>query len=162
MLQRIQSIYLLLAVACSVFCMCMPIGYFNYDDGGEVARAASLYNLCVSVPSAEGDGQFAHTFTPWVALFVVLALVATMHTLAIFLFKRRALQMRLTNLANLVIIGYYIAGVVFVLMANNGSGTSFRPTIWCALPLVALIFGYMAFRAILKDEMLVRSLDRLR
>lgn len=161
MLQRIQSIYLLLAVVCAVLCMCMPIGYFNYEDGAEVARAASLYNLYASVPS-EVVGQFEHTFTPWVALFVVLALVATMHTLAIFLFKRRALQMRLTNLANLVLIGYYIAGVVFVLMANNESGTSFRPTLWAALPLVALILGYMAFRAILKDEMLVRSLDRLR
>ena len=38
----------------------------------------------------------------------------------------------------------------------------FRPQVWASIPAINAILLYLAFRGILRDEMLVRSLDRLR
>lgn len=53
---------------------------------------------------------------------------------------------------------------------RSASGEIVRPPIWtgllltlaCALPLVCLLFTWLALRAIFRDEMLVRSLNRIR
>lgn len=160
MIQRIQTIYLVLAVVAVVLCMCNPIGVFRAADATPLA---TLYNLWLSVDFA---GKISHVVMPWVALFALLAFVATMLTFSIFLFKKRALQMRVVNFSMLILVGYYLSAVGLIVFFNQQQGlqtwTGFRPSVWMGLPLVALIFSYMAFRAILKDEMLVRSLDRLR
>ena len=72
--------------------------------------------------------------------------------------------MRLLNFGLIVLILYYLVAVVFIYIALRGDSPciGFRPTVWAALPIVAVILGYLAFRAILRDELLVRSLDRLR
>ena len=101
---------------------------------------------------------------PWPVLFTLLTLVASILMFDIFLFKKRALQMRLLNFGLIVLILYYLVAVVFIYIALRGDSPciGFRPTVWAALPIVAVILGYLAFRAILRDELLVRSLDRLR
>ena len=50
----------------------------------------------------------------------------------------------------------------FYLSEAFQSAVSFKVTVWASLPFVSLILLYLAFRGILKDEKLVRSLDRLR
>lgn len=160
MIQRIQTVYLLLAVVCVVLGMCHPVGVFRAADSTPLA---DLYNLWVST---ELDGVVAHTVLPWAGLFGLLALVASLLTIDIFLFKRRAFQLRLVNFSMLILVGYYIALIGFVLYFNHQNGlelfTALRPSVWAALPLVALILCYLAFRGILKDHLLVKSLDRLR
>lgn len=157
MIQRIQTIYLLLCIACIVLCMCNPVGYLDLQDG----TSDTLYNLWVS--RQEEDG-IRHLIMPWPVLFILLTLVASILMFDIFLFKKRALQMRLLNFGLIVLILYYLVAVVFIYIALRGDSPciGFRPTVWAALPIVAVILGYLAFRAILRDELLVRSLDRLR
>lgn len=160
MIQRIQTLYLVLAIVTVVLCMCNPIGIFRAADSTPLA---TLYNLWLSV---DMNGNVSHVVMPWVSLFALLALVATMLTMSIFLFKRRALQMRVVNFSMLLLVGYYLAAVGLVVVFNQQQGlqtwTGCRPTFWFGLPLVAIILSYLAFRGILKDELLVRSLDRLR
>jgi hypothetical protein len=45
---------------------------------------------------------------------------------------------------------------------GEGLVGEFRPKVWAAVPAINSILLYLAFRGILHDEMLVRSLDRLR
>ena len=160
MIQRIQTVYMVLAIVCVVLGLCNPIGNIVAGDGG----SATLYNLWLSL--TDEAGATAHVVMPWVALFALLVLVATILTVAIFLYKKRALQMRIVNFSMLILVGYYLAGVAFLLL-NNYDGeqslmSAFRPTVWTAMPFVSIVFSYLAFRGILKDQLLIKSLDRLR
>lgn len=80
----------------------------------------------------------------------------------IWLFTRRALQMRLASFSMILLVAWYIAyGIISYLFCTELQA-SWRPHWSAALPAAALILLYLAFRGIMKDEMLVRSLDRLR
>lgn len=160
MIQRIQTVYLLLSIVCLVLCLCNPVGTITATDGA----SATMYNLWLSLTNPV-TGTVDHVVMPWAALFGLLVLTATLQTVAIFLFKQRALQMRTVNLSMLFLIGYYIAAVTFLFISkyeDQSLLSAYHPTIWAALPLVALVFSYLAFRGILKDHLLVKSLDRLR
>jgi drug/metabolite transporter (DMT)-like permease len=68
--------------------------------------------------------------------------------------------MRTLVFCMILLVGYYAYFVFFVFM-NKVDG-SFTPSVTAALPFVCIVLDYLAFRGILKDELLVRSLDRLR
>ena len=151
MIQRIQSLYLLISAILGVVCLSMPLGQFLTAHSEPYAQ---LYNLWVK--SLETG---SHSFAPW-ALFALLLIATSLTFLDIFLYKHRALQMRMLSLCMILLVGYYAYLVFFVYM-YKGDG-SFIPSVTAALPFVCIVLDYLAFRGILKDEMLVRSLDRLR
>lgn len=151
MIQRIQTVYLLLVAVCAVVCLSMPVGHFH-QDGIEVAE---FYNLWLSM----ADGS--KVFSPW-AMFALLLLVALVPFVAIFLFKRRMLQVRLSVFSGLILIGYYIVFGTFVYVFKSRYDADFTMNWTVAFPAVALILDYLAFRNIMKDELMIRSLNRLR
>ena len=156
MIQRIQSLYLLLATVLTVVCMSNSIGHFVSKDGEVLG---TLYNLFYTDLRDANTSTF---FTPW-ALFVILLVVATLIFLNIFLFKHRALQMRICSFCMILLVGWYAAYAAFAwFLSGVIEADSFRVGVWASLPCVSIILLYLAFRGILKDEKLVRSLDRLR
>lgn len=177
MIQRIQTLYLALASLLCVACSCLPIGTFVNVDG---ELRGTLYNLWVHIP-AQGpvgstlqtatteagelvlaqDVAGQHVLAPW-ALFAVLVLVAAGLAFDIFLWRTRLVQSRLAMLCCILIIGWYAVYVAFAFILGERFDSHFHPTPWAAFPAIACIFSFLAFRAILKDEALVRSLDRLR
>lgn len=157
MIQRIQSLYLMLATILMVVCMSNCIGYFIAEDGDGLGK---LYNL-VYITLEDGVKSASH-FTPW-ALFAILLIASTLTFLDIFLFKYRALQMRICSFCMILMVGWYITYAVFAwIILGVLEADSFRVGFWASLPCVCIILLYLAFRGILKDEKLVRSLDRLR
>jgi hypothetical protein len=80
----------------------------------------------------------------------------------IFKFKNRILQMKLA-IINIVVV--FILGALIFYNAWSGSkllsGDSYL-TLYFIFPFIAVILIYMAYRAIKKDELLVRSIDRIR
>ncbi|MBP5770099.1 MAG: DUF4293 domain-containing protein [Bacteroidaceae bacterium] len=176
MIQRIQSVYLVVAALLCIACLCLPIGQFTDASGDTIS---TLYNLWVHIPYAgpvgstittapvDGEPVLAevaagqHLFTPW-ALFALLVIIATGLLFSIFLYRTRLVQSRLAMLCCILLIGWYAAYVAFSFMLEARFNADFSPTPWAAFPAIACIFSYLAFRAIVKDEALVRSLDRLR
>ena len=151
MIQRIQSVYLLLVAVCAVVCLCMPVGRFHQDGIG----VAEFYNLWLTM----ADGS--RVFSPW-AMFALLLVSAVSAFVAIFLFKRRMVQVRLSVFSSLLLVGYYIVFGVFVYVFKSRYAADFTLNWTMASPAVALILDYLAFRNIMKDELMIRSLDRLR
>ncbi len=98
---------------------------------------------------------------PW-ALTAIMGLTAVMELLDIFLFKRRALQMRICTFCIILLVCWYAVLVAFAYILGDGLVGAFRPQFWAAIPAINAILLYLAFRGILHDELLVRSLDRLR
>ena len=153
MIQRIQTIYLFLAFAFCIGCLCTPIAHFIVNEG--MGRTVDMYNLWLVE-----EGKHLFYYCP--VMFGILAITTVLVFFDIWLYKHRALQMRLAVFSMILIVAWYIAYGIISHMLCGEPGVTWRPHWTAALPAVAFILLYLAFRGILKDEMLVRSLDRLR
>ena len=96
MIQRIQSVYLLLVTVLLVVAICMPVGQFIGADG---VTAHVFKPLGVAL----ADGGFQSTW----GLFGILLLSALVAFCTIFLFRNRMLQIRMTIFSSILLIGYY-------------------------------------------------------
>lgn len=145
MLQRIQSIFLLLASG-SFFAL-FGVDFASSSKPSEGLFSDQLYNVL--------DNPILIGLT---ALGGVIALIS------IFLFKNRPLQLRLGYI--LIIISILLALVAGLLVFNEQSelapNTTIDDGLGIYLPLIALIGAILANRYIKKDSKLVKSMDRLR
>ena len=157
MIQRIQSLYLLLATVLTVVCMGSAIGYYFSEDG---ERVGQLFNL---VCRSYGVEDSSHHGSTW-ALFVILLIESTLSFFNIFLFKHRVLQMRICTFCMILLVGWYAVYGFYAwyFIDSFQAEVTFRVALKASLPCVSLILLYLANRGIMKDEKLVRSLDRLR
>lgn len=150
MIQRIQTLYLLLVVILgTLLCFFSPVQF--------LAQGATEYISLM-------------TFSKWPLAIITLA-IPMLALVNIFLFKHRLLQVRLNIMNVIFCLGYYAVLVLYIVFALKGYeqigdvnllGAEKYLTIWAAFPLVNLILIMMATRRVLKDEALVRAADRLR
>lgn len=136
MLQRIQTIYLLLAALTS---------------GGLIF----VFNLW---ENAAGEPVYAQDDYSIMLFFLISALLSLV---TIFLFKNRKLQFvlgRVNILLNLILLGLF---VYWSLMVPGESNIS-EKGIGMLIPVISIVFLVLANKAIKKDEDLVKSVDRLR
>lgn len=155
MIQRIQTLYLLGIVALMVAALFTPLAYF--------VAGTEVYELFAFSLKPEGTTEAGQS-TMYMGIIVALATLLPLVT--IFLYKNRMLQIRLCAVELVLLAGaeifmaiyYYLSNRMFSMMEFHTQG--FRIAI--IFPIVALILDYLALRAIFKDEMLVRSLDRIR
>jgi hypothetical protein len=150
MIQRIQTLYLLLTTALLIASLCLPYGAFVSNEG--------IVYLFSPLQLSAIDQQ---THSTW-ALFLLLLLAAVIACGTIFLFKNRGLQMRMCIFNIVLLVGYYIVFLVFLFVFKSQLDASFRLQWAICLPLVSGILLFLAFRAIGKDENLVKAADRLR
>lgn len=150
MIQRIQTLYLLLVVILgTLLCFFSPV-QFLMPEGTEYISLMP--------------------FNKW-ALAAITVAIPVLALVTIFLFRRRLLQSRL-NITNVVLcLGYYAMLALYIafivkgyepLADNTLLGAEWYLSVWAAIPLVNIVLIMMATRRILKDEALVRAADRLR
>ena len=109
------------------------------------------------------DGETLH-HTIYLGILLVAACLLPLIT--IFLYRRRMLQIRLCCVEMVLLLGcvvmegayYYLGRRVVSDLAFHTQG--FKPAI--ALPIVCLLFAYLAAKAIFRDELLIRESDRIR
>lgn len=153
MIQRVQTIYLFAAFVLCIGCLCTPVAHFMVNESMETV---DMYNLWL----VSEEGRHVFSFCP--VLMGILVIASALVFLDIWLYKRRALQMRVATFCMILLVAWNIAYAVICYLLITEMQADWRPHWTAALPVVALILLYLAFRGILKDEMLVRSLDRLR
>jgi hypothetical protein len=156
MLQRIQSLYMVIAVVASAMLFFFPVAKYNHDVQGTYVLFVSGLKYMIEPPIIV---NFWLTFP--MLLFTVLSILLTI--VAIFIFKKRMIQLWMVNISFLLNITLII--LVFLYYTSHfekqlNTLASYQFGIF--LPIVSLICLVMASRAIRKDEALVRSSDRLR
>jgi len=155
MLQRIQTIYLLLTVILTSLMFFLPIAGLQNVQEGIIYELnyKGLFEL-----NASGSTFVANVWM-LTALMVMIPLLAL---ITIFLFKKRFLQIRLIVFNIVLMAGYY--GMLFIYLWQYGKSLSAKlfVEIPSAFPLVCIILNILAIRAIGRDEALIRSLNRLR
>lgn len=149
MIQRIQTIFLLLVTGLLVASMCLPVGYFIGAD-------AAQYTFMPAGIAVKG--QFHSTW----GVLAVLLLSMIISFATIFMYRNRMLQIRMTIFCSVLLVGYYLAFLAFMFMLKSDLEASFRISWALCLPLVAIILNYLALRAIGRDEVMVKAADRLR
>src|SRR5215831_9073885 len=141
MIQRIQTIWLVIAAACAFGTYWFPIYKGNLAAGTE-----KLLILPDQFP-----------------LFLLIFGLGVLAAIIIFLFKKRNLQYRLCIIGVLVSVAVVIleySGTESFKQENNFQSGSYQ--IGAFLPILMIILFILAARAIRKDEKLVKSVDRLR
>ena len=99
-------------------------------------------------------------------LGILAALSCLLGAVAIFLYKRRLLQLRLCIVQMVLLVGVEVMMAVYYFLsyrffaAYEFHAQHMRVAI--VFPLICLVLDYLAARAIFRDEVLVRSLDRIR
>jgi len=158
MIQRVQSIYLGLAIVCGILTFFLPFAHFY---SGDVKLAEYVFTGVLNVQSEtfESSGPFSFP------AFIFSSLMILLPSVSLMMYKKRPVQMRLVRLGFLVSLGF----IVYLLFASDKiNETVFEGSadvLYHAgfyMPVISLVFYFLALRGIKKDEALVKSLDRIR
>ncbi|MCX6224317.1 MAG: DUF4293 domain-containing protein [Bacteroidia bacterium] len=153
MIQRIQTIYLLISLIAWKLLFIFPVIGFTNGAGG-----AWMLLFIDGIKEAESG----KTVLRAIPMTILLVLVEALALIAVRSYRRRAFQLRVTvfnmmlQLLSYVIIALYAFQGKYFLHATPGL------LIWTAMPLVAGFCSYLAFRGIRRDILLLRAQDRLR
>jgi hypothetical protein len=145
MIQRIQTVYLLLVLAISCMLFFAPSYFPFYHFWGKLP----LLNLFI-----ETD-----------CLIPIDGVICLVCIAAIFTFKRRKVQKNICRALILLELVYLGAGFVYVMqhVMQHGAKIDFHLFgLGVVLPVISIIFIVLAVYRINKDEELIRSMDRLR
>ncbi|MEE0950924.1 MAG: DUF4293 domain-containing protein [Paludibacteraceae bacterium] len=160
MIQRIQTLYLLLVVALGITLCFVPVVQFVTPEDAEVVRAWELTALGMTettvteLPAIELNGLWG--------LLLASVLIPVLALVDIFLYNKRLLQARLNIFTIMLCLGYYGVLAIYIYLAKMVIDVDVYVMGWACLPLVCLVLTVMATRRILKDEAMVRAADRLR
>ncbi len=151
MIQRIQSIYLLLTVICYTIILFFPIATINDN---------SFYSVW-SINDNLGN-IIAKTY--YLGLMAII--ISILSIASIFSFRKRFVQSKICSVLYIFILLFLVLMFYIYpeLLLNKTLGDNFsmKYSYIAILTIIPIIFVWLANRAIIKDEKLVRSADRLR
>ncbi len=149
MLQRIQTLHLLVVAALSGVMFFLPLMWFANEGDQVYMTALKLLVADVAIGS-----------TP-IYLPILIGAATLLPLVTLFLFKRRMLQIRLCAVEAVLLVGILaMEAMLYFGPQNSLDAGALQPASFA--PVAALLFLWLAARAIFRDELLVRSLDRIR
>ena len=152
MIQRIQTIFITLAVAMMALLFLRPMSLLGIEPVSENVVESSVL----------ADGNFSIDDNS--VVLVLVALTMALLIISIFLFRNRMLQIKV-NWISIFLIGLIIILSIIFFWQDYQSlaeNTHILPHFGYGLIILAITFILLAIRYIRKDENLVRSSDRLR
>lgn len=144
MLQRVQSLLLLGVALISLILIYIPIYEEVPLTTGEVE----------TVPIPIGISRSA-------ILLLINAATGILAFFAIFLYKRRNIQVRVSNLT-ILLTSIFIALLFFMVDATSADSHRIKYLTGAYLPFIQVLLSFLATWFIKKDDELVKSADRLR
>lgn len=144
MIQRIQSVFFLLAALTSALLFVLPI--YTIDLGG-VSTAYRITN----------HAHYSLILSMLAGLTIGLPLAT------IFQYKKRPLQVTLGRINQLALVALLAVAVFSFDSARNEAAQAITGvSVGMFLPIAAIAFTILAIRGVKKDEALVRSSERIR
>ena len=161
MIQRVQSIFLLIAIIIPIVLIFIPLGYVDTDLARYVYNSISLKEM---IPDGASVIRLYY-------LAFCLFMTSALSAIALFTYKNRVKQMQIVSitmiifLVTLLLILWICPDVIF--KKFFGARMEDFTFIFNTVPLLILIVIeavclFFANRFIKKDEELVKSADRLR
>jgi hypothetical protein len=157
MIQRIQTIFLILVILLGVIAFLFPIMSFT---GEGLTYTMNLYKTIAG-------NDMSNILYKNMGVGAMQGIVQLVALVAILLFKNRSLQIKIGKLI-ILLIAFQIAAIVMYsdtiksLMDVSPEDVVISFKFGAVLPVISLICAYLAVYFIRKDDKLVRSADRLR
>lgn len=159
MIQRIQSLFLLVIALSGIVFLFTPILEIINNESFYTMDAFNVFEM---------DNNAKNPLKSNIGLAVMSIIITLLSSIIIFLYKNRPLQIKLSKLL-ILLLALELAALFFY----NDAAKSFlsEPTneniiisykIGVVIPIISIVFAYMTIRFIKKDDELVRSADRLR
>ncbi|MDR2383655.1 MAG: DUF4293 domain-containing protein [Prevotellaceae bacterium] len=139
MIQRIQTLYIFIVIVLQSVLLSTNIAKSVDPSGNEIIYKTMENFLLAALAS----------------------LTALIPAISMFLYKKRILQMRF-NIFNSILLVALQGFIVYYIVSYLNSGVSFVFMLQSVFPVISLILSILAIRNILKDELLIKSLHRLR
>jgi hypothetical protein len=155
MIQRIQSVYLLLTIILSSLFLKGDFLKFINTGGSEITM-----NLSGAwQQTAGGEPELILRYFVLSAIIIIIPFISVA---AILTFRKRRLQMGITTL--LIVSAVVFAGLLiyYGIYLSGKYKAEILPGFKSVIPLLILVLSILAFRGIKKDETIVKSYDRLR
>ncbi|WP_321345959.1 DUF4293 domain-containing protein [uncultured Draconibacterium sp.] len=147
MIQRIQTLFILAAG--------MLIGSLYLQKFADI-----IVNDQLHIFNAFGIFKEAELLFSGLPLMILIGIIAVLHLVVLFLYKKRILQIRILAFTIILMLGLFGLFFYFTYASFEEVKVAFKVAV--ALPIASVILDWLAIRAIGKDEALVRSLDRIR
>lgn len=157
MIQRKQTIYLLLSIIAMILTAVFPIAKFY----GDFYYVLKIFSFSAFPETLETSLNFSFNL-PMTALWIA---IVALNVLTIFIYKKRTTQIKLVNvslaflIALIALIFFYYAPVI---EKNFNVNVEYAKNIGIYMPIISFVCMLLANRGIKKDEELVKSLDRIR
>ncbi len=155
MIQRIQSIYLFLAIVAAALMFFFPLAEF-YGDSNFILY---IYEIQFSDP----DPTLALSPYFLMPLMGSVILIILLSFIALFSYKNRKRQLIIIKIAmglTLVLLAGYFFGYMSLLEKNVGNMPQYEFASF--MPAAVFLFLLLATKGIQKDAKLIKSMDRLR
>jgi hypothetical protein len=159
MIQRVQSLFLVVAVVCLVAALFFPV-WQKLDTKDQSGVILKTTHTEVYTP----DNSMTKETFPAVVLGILAVAAIVITLVEIFQYRSRLTQMKLGAVNSLFLAAFLGLSVYFTFRMEKMIGVVGEGTyeFGMYLPAVALICNLLANRFIRKDEALVRSVDRIR
>lgn len=166
MIQRIQSIYFLLAAICFLLMAMFDIVHFQSQETAEIQEQIriSIFEIQHTQTAPNPSNVIYERKT--LAILALVFFLGLTSLAAIGIYKNRLLQIKLSRL--ILILGLGLLFMITMFSYNTAKELfqnpdyQITPQIALFLPLGGILFAYLAQRGVKKDEALVRSADRIR
>lgn len=151
MIQRIQTIYLSLSV------VVMSFLFFNHLIS--IESSSQRGELWLSGVKNSRTGEYILQSWPLIVLAIIIILI---YLIAIFLYKKRELQMRLVVYAIILIFGFIGVGAFYGIQGADMIQGRISMEYYSIMPGIAVIFSILAWRGIRRDYLMLKAVDRIR
>lgn len=155
MIQRTQSVYLLLVAVLMSFMLIRPYAEFDLADGQKLVfhSHAIVYN----------NGAEDPTYQSTIPITVLAVLVGLLSFINIFLFSNRIRQLRICLINVVFLLALLIVMFSYYTSSKHAVDLTFYSfQIPAIFPLVSIILTFLAYWNIHKDQLLVDSYNRIR
>src|SRR5687768_17439593 len=155
MWQRIQTVFLVIAIISLIAAILFPIWMHQ-----AIGQTHKLFALHYSIGGQSGE-MITRQYFPYCTTAILAIASITLSIIEIGKYKDRVLQMKLGALNSLFLAGVILSAFLFSnQLSKDFQGGQFGLGLW--LPGIAVICNLLANRFIRRDEKLVRDSNRLR
>jgi|GEM_PF-548279 len=172
MIQRIQTLFFVLAAAANLAVLFLPLGAASNNDSmeGVTVELTGMNIHMTGLDEASADfveKDLGFSENTMVMVHVLLVVLVSLYLLGmIFLYSNRPRQIKMSYVGVLLIMAQILVAVLLFMnlpeLAGNPQDLRHDVGYGIFVPAVALLLTWLAIRRIQKDERLVRDSNRLR
>ena len=156
MIQRVQSVYLLLITILMSIFVFAPYAQIVADG----SQTIEFYSFAVRKTFDTGSTEIIIRTLPLILLIIIAGATAF---LDIFLFRKRIFQIRICILISILLIAQLILIYIhYTHIRHEFSSVGSMLKLPVIFPVISIILVFMAYRGIKHDEIIVNSYNRIR